>query len=359
MEFGISSFGDLRQSIDGSVSLDPQTRLQNLIEEIELADQVGIDVVGLGEHHRPDFAISAPEAVLAFAAARTRNIRLSSAVTVLSSADPVRVYQNFSTIDLLSNGRAEIWAGRGSFIESFPLFGQDLDNYDALFAEHLELLLNIRENEIVRSEGRLRASIDGRGVYPRSLQDPLPVWIAVGGSPQSAQRAGLLGLPMILAIIGGNWRRFEFFTRLYRESTVAAGHDQASTPLAINALGYIADNSQDAIEAYFPAYLNSMSTIARERGWGRLDRSTYDPTVTFEGAFYVGSPQQITEKILAAHEVFGHDRFVLQIGTATIPHKDVLHAIELFGTEVIPAVNAALKQPEPARLPPPTPISTV
>lgn len=348
MEFGISSFGDLRQSIDGSTSLNPQTRLRNLIEEIELADQVGIDVVGLGEHHRPDFAISAPEAVLAFAAARTKSIRLSSAVTVLSSADPVRVYQNFATLDLLSQGRAEIWAGRGSFTESFPLFGQDLEHYDELYTEHLELLLDIRDNEIVHSQGKHRASIDGRGVYPRAAQDLLPIWIAVGGSPQSAQRAALIGLPMILAIIGGNWRRFEYFTRLYRETANAAGHARSATPLAINSLGYIADTSQQAIEAYYPAYLNSMSTIARERGWGRLDRSTYAPTVTFEGAFYVGNPEQIAEKIIAAHEVFDHDRFVLQIGTATIPHRDVLHAIELFGTRVIPMVNAALKHSDPA-----------
>lgn len=348
MEFGISSFGDLRQSIDGSISLDPKTRLANLIEEIELADQVGIDVVGLGEHHRPDFAISAPETVLAFAAARTSSIRLSSAVTVLSSADPVRVYQNFATLDLLSHGRAEIWAGRGSFTESFPLFGQSLEHYDELYTEHLQLLLNIRDHEIVHSEGRHRASIDGLGVYPRSAQEQLPIWIAVGGSPQSAQRAAMIGLPMILAIIGGDWRRFEYFTRLYRETATAAGHDRATTPLAINSLGFIADTSQAAVDAYFPAYLNSMSTIARERGWSRLDRSTYDPTVTFDGAFYVGSPEQIAEKIIAAHEVFDHDRFVLQLGTATIPHRDVLHAIELFGTKVIPTVNAALRNKAPA-----------
>jgi probable LLM family oxidoreductase len=326
MEFGISSFADLRQSPDGTISLDPKTRLSNLI----------------------DYAISSPETVLAFAAARTKNIRLSSAVTVLSSTDPVRTYQNFATLDLLSNGRAEIWAGRGSFIESFPLFGQDLNAYDEHFAENLDLLLTIREQEIVTWKGKHRPAIDGRGIYPRALQDPLPVWIAVGGTPQSAQRAGLLGLPMVLAIIGGNWRRFEYFTKLYRESANAAGHDPATTPIAINSLGYIAENSQDAIEAYYPAYINGMSAVARERGWGQLNRSTYEPTVTFEGAFYVGSPKQITEKILAAHEVFGHDRFVFQIGTATIPHRDVLRAIELFGTEVVPAVNAALKQGTPA-----------
>lgn len=348
MEFGISSFADLRQSVDGSVAIDPATRLANLIEEIEVADQVGLDVVGLGEHHRADYAISSPETVLAYAAARTKRIRLASAVTVLSSTDPVRTYQNFATLDLLSRGRAEIWAGRGSFIESFPLFGQDLNRYDEHFAENLDLLLTLRDNEIVSWRGQHRPPIDGRGVYPRALQDPLPVWIAVGGTPQSAQRAALLGLPMVLAIIGGQWRRFAYFTNLYRETATAAGHDRAATPLAINSLGFVAETSQDAIEAFYPAYLNAMSGVAKERGWGTLDRSTYDPTVTFEGAFYVGSPAQITEKILAAHEVFGHDRFVFQIGGATIPHKEVLRAIELFGTEVVPAVRSALKETQPA-----------
>jgi probable LLM family oxidoreductase len=342
MEFGIASFGDLRQSADGSVALDPQTRLANLIEEIELADQVGLDVVGLGEHHRDDYAISSPETVLAFAAARTSRIRLSSAATVVSSVDPVRTYQNFATLDLLSGGRAEIWAGRGSFIESFPLFGQDLNRYDEHFAENLELLLTVREQEIVHWRGGHRPAIDGRGVYPRAIQDPLPVWIAVGGSPESVFRAAKLGMPMILAIIGGRWSRFAPFTNLYRETANEAGHDRATTPLAINSLGYIAENSQDAIEQYYPSYINSMSRVAKERGWGTLDRDSYDPLVTSAGAFYVGSPAQITEKILAAHEVFDHDRFVFQIGGATIPHKDNLKAIELFGTRVVPEVNKAL-----------------
>jgi probable LLM family oxidoreductase len=346
MEFGLSSFGDLRLSADGRQMLDPKSRLDNLIEEIELADQVGLHVVGLGERHRDDFAISSPETVMAFAAARTKNIRLSSAVTVLSSADPVRTYQNFATVDLLSGGRAEIWAGRGSFTESFPLFGQDLHDYDELFSEHLALLLTIRENTIVHWEGEHRPAIDGRGVYPRALQQPLPVWIGVGGTPQSAQRAAYLKLPMILAIIGGNWRRFAYFTRLYRQTAEAAGHSPEDTPIAINSLGFVAENSQDAIERYYQSYIVQMSKIAAERGWGQLDRSSYDATARFEGAFYVGSPSQIAEKIIAAHEVFGHNRFVYQIGSAVIPHREMLKAIELFGTKVIPEVNAALRASE-------------
>lgn len=348
MEFGLSSFGDISTDPDTGHLMTPGKRLQHLIEEIELADQVGLDVFGVGEHHRPDYAVPAPEIVLAHAAARTKNIHLSSAVTVLSSADPVRTWESFATIDQLSQGRAEIWAGRGSFTESFPLFGQDLNNYDQLFAEHLDLLLTIRENEIVTWRGELRAPIDGRGVYPRSYQDILPIWLAVGGTPQSAQRAGSLGLPMILAIIGGAWTRFAPFAQLFRESAKAARHTRETTPLAINSLGFIAEDSSKAFEVFYPGHLETMNRIGKERGWGPMTRHNLERMVDLQGALYVGSPAQISEKILASHEVFEHERFVLQINAQGVPHRDVLHAIELFGTVVVPEVRKALAASAPA-----------
>lgn len=297
MEFGLSSFGDLNPLREQDPLIDPAVRIRDLLDEIRVADEVGIDVFGLGEHHRPDYAISAPEIVLAAAASQTSRIRLSSAVTVLGSADPVRVYQDFATVDLLSGGRAEIWAGRGSFIESFPLFGQDLADYDELYAEKLDLLLTILEHEIVTWSGRHRPAIDGRGIYPRAIQQPLPVWLASGGTPASAQRGGVLGLPMILAIIGGHWRRFRSIVEIHRHAAKTHGHEPEATPVAINSLGYIAKDSQTAIDAYYPAYTAAMRRVARERGWGTMTRSAYDAQVTSEGALYVGSPQQIIEKI--------------------------------------------------------------
>lgn len=347
MEFGLASFGDLNPIREDERLIDPADRLRDLLEEIRVADEVGIDVFGLGEHHRPDYAISAPEIVLAAAASRTSRIRLSSAVTVISSADPVRVYQDFATLDLLSGGRAEIWAGRGSFIESFPLFGQDLEDYDDLYAEKLDLLLQIREHEIVTWHGRYRPAIDGRGVYPRAIQQPLPVWLASGGTPASAQRGGSLGLPMILAIIGGHWRRFRSIVEIHRHDAKIHGHAPEATPVAINSLGYIARDSRAALDTYYPAYTAAMRRVARERGWGKMTRDAYDAQVTPEGALYVGSPQQIIEKILHSHEVFRHDRFVLQLGTGTIPHREMLEAIELYGTVVIPGVRSALAGGEP------------
>ena len=349
MEFGLSSFGDLNPTRESDRLIDPASRIRDLLEEIRIADEAGIDVFGLGEHHRPDYAISAPEIVLAAAATRTSRIRLSSAVTVVSSADPVRVYQDFATLDLLSGGRAEIWAGRGSFIESFPLFGQDLDDYDDLYAEKLDLLLNIRDHEIVTWSGRHRPAIDGRGVYPRAIQQPLPVWLASGGTPASAQRGGALGLPMILAIIGGHWRRFRSIVDIHRHAAKTHDHALEATPVAINSLGYIAKDSQTALDAYYPAYTAAMRRVARERGWGEMTRASYDAQVTPEGALYVGSPRQIIEKILHSHEVFGHDRFVLQLGTGTIPHREMLQAIELYGTVVIPPVRSALVTNEPVQ----------
>ncbi|MFP5224706.1 MAG: LLM class flavin-dependent oxidoreductase [Actinomycetota bacterium] len=320
---------------------DPQRdarTMRELLEQIELADQVGLDVFGIGEHHRQDFLASAPAAILAAAAARTERIRLTSAVTVLSSDDPVRVFQQFATLDLISNGRAEIMAGRGSFIESFPLFGYDLDDYDELFAEKLELLLAIRESEIVTWKGKHRPPIDGRGVYPRPLQDPLPVWLAAGGNPGSAVRAGKLGLPMALAIIGGMPERFAGFAQIHRDAAIEAGHGRL--PLSINSHGHIADTSQQALdESYLPT-MQAMNRIGRERGWQPMGRPEFDAAASLRGANFVGSPQQIVEKILFQHQLFGHDRFLLQIALGPMPQQQVLHAIELLGTEVAPKVRA-------------------
>ncbi|MGH2805808.1 MAG: LLM class flavin-dependent oxidoreductase [Actinomycetota bacterium] len=337
MELGIYTFAELQPDpLTGAVLTSAQ-RLRDLIEEMELADQVGLDVFGVGEHHRPDFTVSAPVVVLAAGAARTTNIRLTSAVTVLSSDDPVRVFQDFATLDLLSGGRAEIMAGRGSFIESFPLFGYDLQDYDALFAEKLELLLKLRESERVTWSGRFRAPIDDLGVYPRPLQERIPVWLAVGGNPDSAIRAGTLGLPMALAIIGGYPERFAGFAKLHREAARLAGHP--SPALSINSHGFIADTSQDAIDDSFPAVATMMNKIGRERGWPPMRRGDYIASAELRGSNFVGSPQQVIEKILFQHEIFGHDRFLIQFSVGTLPHDKIMRSIELFGTEVAPVVR--------------------
>ena len=343
MELGLTTFGDLGL---GASDVSPQQRIANLLEEIELADQLGLDVFGVGEHHRPDYAVSSPTTVLAAAAARTKDIRLSSAVTVLSSEDPVRVFQQFATLDLISGGRAEIMAGRGSFIESFPLFGYDLDDYDTLFAEHLDLLLELRRGERVSWDPpgrRHRAAIDDRGVYPRPVQDPLPVWIAVGGTPESVARAGLLGLPLAIAIIGGPWARFEPFVELHRRAIEKGEHE--AQPVAINSIGYVADTTQKAADEFFGPFATVFTRIGRERGWGPTTRPQYEALRRPEGALLVGSPQEVTEKILAQHERFGHQRFLLQMSLGTLPHDKVMRAIELFGTQVAPAVRAAVALP--------------
>jgi probable LLM family oxidoreductase len=335
MELGIYTFGELT-----SDALTPEQRLADLIEEVELADQVGLDVFGVGEHHRPDFTVSAPAVVLGAAAGRTERIRLTSAVSVLSSDDPVRVFQAFSTLDLLSHGRAEIMAGRGSFIESFPLFGYDLDDYDELFSEKLELLLAIREDERVTWSGRHRPALDGLPVLPRSVQDPLPVWIAVGGSPQSAIRAGALGLPLALAIIGGMPERFAPVADLHRRAAEEAGH--ARPPMSINSHGFLAETSQAAAQEAFPAFAAMMDRIGRERGWPPMSRQDFDATRTLRGANFVGSPEEVVEKILFQHEIFGHDRFLMQMSVGTLPHASIMRSIELLGTEVAPVVRREL-----------------
>ena len=338
MELGLYTFADVGPEIG------PAQRLRNLLEEIELAEQVGLDVFGVGEHHRPDYAVSAPAVVLAAAAELTRDIRLTSAVTVLSSDDPVRVFQEFATLDLLSGGRAEIMAGRGSFIESFPLFGYDLGDYDELFAEKLELLLELRESERVTWSGKHRAPLEDAGVYPRPIQNPLPVWIAVGGTPQSVVRAALLGLPLAIAIIGGQPERFVPLARLYREAASRAGYDPARLPISINSHTYVAETSQQAGDEYFPTYAAMMNRIGRERGWSVITREQFEAGRSMRGALLVGSPEEVAEKILFEHELFGHERFMAQISVGAMPHDKVMRAIELFGTEVAPAVRKGLSR---------------
>ena len=344
MEIGIYSFADVTEDLSTGTMITPEERLRNLIEEIELADQVGLDVYGLGEHHRPDYASSAPAVVLAAATTRTRRIRLTSAVSVLSSDDPVRVFQQFSTLDLLSGGRAEIMVGRGSFIESFPLFGYDLNDYNELFSEKLDLLLRIREEEHVVWSGRTREALTGQAVYPRPVQDPLPVWIAVGGTPQSAVRAGTLGLPMAVAIIGGETRKFVPLVNLYREALRRGGHDPETVPVSINSHGYVAESMQQAIDDSFPAHKVMMDRIGRERGWGELSREQFAAGASLGGALVAGSPEDVAAKILYQHRLFNHQRFLLQISVGTMPHDKVLRSIELLGTKVVPLVREGLEQ---------------
>lgn len=342
MELGVYTFGELTRDPSTGHLISPAQRLRDLIEEVELADQVGLDAFGLGEHHRPDYVVSAPAVVLAAAAERTKRIRLTSAVTVLSSDDPVRAFQSFATLDLLSGGRAEIMAGRGSFIESFPLFGYDLDDYDTLFSEKLDLLLRIRDAERVTWAGRHRAPLKDQPVYPRPLQEPLPVWIAVGGTPQSVVRAGTLGLPLALGIIGGQPERFASLVSLYREAGSRAGHDPASLKVGINTHGYIADTSQQAADEFFPAYAQVMTQLGRERGWPPTTRPQFEAMRQPSGALAVGDPQEIIDKILFQHEIFRHDRYLAQFSVGTMPHAQIMRSIELLGTRVAPVVRAEI-----------------
>ena len=342
MELGIYTFAETQRDGTTGAFGGAGRRLRDLIEEIELADQVGLDVFGVGEHHRPDYAVSSPAVVLGAAAARTRRIRLTSAVTVLSSDDPVRVFQDFATLDLLSEGRAEIMAGRGSFIESFPLFGHDLRDYDALFAEKLDLLLRLRESERVTWSGRHRPPLQNLGVYPRPVQDPIPVWIAVGGTPQSVIRAGTLGLPLAVAIIGGAPDRFASLVHLYRESGRQAGHDPATLKVGINSHGFVADSSREAVDTYYPGHAEVMSRIGKERGWPPQTRAQFEAERSPHGALLVGSVQEVAEKILYEYEIFRNDRFLLQLSVGPMPHAKLMRAIELFGTQVAPIVRAGV-----------------
>jgi probable LLM family oxidoreductase len=320
--------------------------MRNLLEEVRLADELGLDVFAIGEHHRPDFVVSSPAVALAAAAAITERIRLSSAVTVLSSDDPVRVFQDFAQIDLISGGRAEIMAGRGSFIESFPLFGHDLDDYDELYAEKLDLLLRLRESTHVTWSGRHRPALEDAGVWPRPVQDPLPVWVAVGGSPQSVVRAGTLGLPLTIAIIGGQPERFAPLVDLYREAVGRAGHAPETAKVAINTHAFVGETSEAADRAFAHSYLTMMNRIGRERGWPPAGRAQYDALRDPRGALAAGSPEQVAEKLLFEHELFGHQRYIAQMSVGAVEHRDVLRSMELFGTEVAPVVRAEVARRE-------------
>jgi probable LLM family oxidoreductase len=333
MELGVATFADLASGVA------PQERMRQLVEEAELADQLGLDVFAVGEHHRPDFLVSAPAVVLGALAVRTERIRLSSAVTVLSSADPVRVFQEFAEVDLLSGGRAEIMAGRGSFIESFPLFGYDLEDYDELFAEKLELLLRIREGARVTWSGKHRPPLDDAVVWPRPVQDPLPVWVAVGGTPASVVRAGTLGLPLTVAIIGGTVDRFVPLVGLYRESARRAGHDADALPVAINTHAFVGQTLPEADAAFAAPYLQMMNRIGRERGWPPSGRREYDGLRSPRGALAVGTPEQVAEKILLEQELFGNTRYIGQMSVGAVAHADVMRSMELFGTKVAPLVR--------------------
>jgi probable LLM family oxidoreductase len=337
-ELGLYTFGDITPELGGSIT--PQQRLLDVIDEARLADEVGLDVFAVGEHHRADFPISVPAVVLAAIAERTERIRLSSSVNVLSSDDPIRVFQQFATLDLLSNGRAEIMAGRGSFTESFPLFGYDLRDYDSLYAEKLGMLLEIRRSERLTWSGRHRPPVEDRGVYPRPVQDPLPVWVAIGGTPQSAIRAGHLGLPLALAIIGGEPARFAPFAELHRRASSEAGHGRL--PFSINAHGFLADDSQQASADAWPASQLLMNRIGKERGFAPVTREAYEAGHQLHGHTFTGSPQQVIDKILYQHEVFEHDRFLLQFIVGSLEHAKVMHAIELYGTQVAPVVRAEI-----------------
>ncbi|MHA6691218.1 LLM class flavin-dependent oxidoreductase [Devosia sp. A449] len=343
MELGLYSFAEnTPDALNGNALQSPAERLKDLLEEIELADQLGLSFFGLGEHHRPDYVASAPVTILAAAAARTKSIRLSTAVTVLSSEDPIRVWQQFATLDLLSNGRAEIMAGRGSFIESFPLFGYDLEDYDTLFEEKLEMLLKIREGGKVAWPGSANTKpIPGIEIYPQPVQHPLPVWIAVGGTPNSVARAAYYGLPLMIAIIGGQPKQFAPLVQFYRDTLEKVGRP-LTTPVGISSHGFIAADSQDARDIAYPAHSAAMDRIGKERGWSPTNRAQFDAGATPQGAYFMGSPQEIIDKILMQHEWFKHDRFGLQLSVGTLPHAKVMQAIELYGTVVKPAVDKAL-----------------
>jgi probable LLM family oxidoreductase len=334
MELGLTSFAETHADPDTGHSISHGERMRNVVDEIVLAEDVGLDVYGLGEHHRVDMAASAVAVTLGAAAARTKRIRLSSAVIILSSADPVRTYQDFATLDLLSNGRAELLVGRGSFIESFPLFGYSLSDYDALFTEKLELLLAIRANERVNWEGKFRPALHDQEVYPRSQQQPLPVWIGVGGTPESVVRAGRLGLPVAVAIIGGDPARFRPLVDLYRRSLAQAGHDPADFPLAVHGLGHIADDTAEAVATIQPGFTAIMNKIGRERGWPPLTPEQFEWMAGPDGSLVVGDPKTVAAKILRWKELLGIERFMLHTSAGNIPHKITMRSIEMLGTEV-------------------------
>ena len=341
MQVGIDSFA--AAYLEESRAENPSDRIRELVEQIEYADQVGVDVFGIGEHHRKDYLDSAPAIILAAAAARTARIRLTSAVTVLSAADPVRVFQEFATLDLLSQGRAEMIVGRGSFVDAFPLFGLRLEDYDSLFAEKLDLLLNVRANEQVHWSGKHRPQLTGQGVYPRPLQNPFPIWLGVGGTPNSFVRAGLLGLPLMVAIIGGQPERFRSLIDLYRAAGQQAGHSPEQLNVGVHALGYVAATSDEAANDFYPGFAKAIDTVAKERGWPPLTRASFDAQRGPEGALLIGTADEVVEKIMRCNDVLGGiSRISFQMNAGSLPHAKLLRAIEAIGTRVAPAVRSQL-----------------
>ena len=353
MQIGLDSFVALSEgAAEESVRRTPTEHLRDLVDEIVLADEAGLDVFGIGEHHRPEYLDSAPAVILAAAAARTRCIRLTSAVTVLSAADPVRVFQEFATLDLLSQGRAEIVVGRGSFVESFPLFGLELEDYDSLFTEKLDLLLKIRANTQVRWAGKHRAALTGQGVYPRPVQDPLPIWLGVGGTPASFVRAGTLGLPLMVAIIGGQPHRFRPLIDLYREAGQRAGHPPDRLKVGLHMLGYVADTDKTAADDFFPGYAASFTKIGRERGWPPVTRAHFDALLEPTGALLVGEAEAVAEKIASVNESLGGiARLTFQMSVAALSHAKLMRAIELIGSRVLPLLRGVSASPSPAAKP--------
>jgi probable LLM family oxidoreductase len=340
MQIGVDSFAAAISDPASGITLKPVELMQQLLEDIELADQVGLDVFGIGEHHRAEFLDSAPAVILAAAAARTKKIRLTSAVTVLSAADPVRVFQEFATLDLISQGRAEIVAGRGSFVESYPLFGLRLEDYDSLFAEKLELLLKIRESTKVHWSGKHRAALTGQAIYPRPLQDELPIWVGVGGTPTSFVRAGILGLPLMVAIIGGEPERFRPLIDVYREAGRRAGHSPERLRVGLHMIGFLGESTKQAADDFFPGYAHTFTEIGKERGWPPATRLQYDALRGPTGALLIGDAKTVSEKILHVNEVLGGiSRLTFQMGVSTLSHSKMLRAIEILGTRVAPFVR--------------------
>jgi probable LLM family oxidoreductase len=337
MQVGIDSFAAWK---DTTLSVCPSERLQGLVEQIEYADQIGLDVFGVGEHHRKEFLDSAPAVILGAAASRTQRIRLTSAVSVISAADPVRLFQEFATLDLLSKGRAEMVVGRGSFVEAFPLFGLHLEDYGSLFAEKLDLLLKIRDNEHVNWSGKYRPSLNGQGIYPRPLQNPLPIWIGVGGTPDSFMRAGLLGLPLMVAIIGGETRSFKPLVDLYREAGRQAGHSVDQLKVGVHSLGYVAESTKEAADDFFPGYARTMTEIGKERGWPKMTRAHFDAQIGTEGALIIGDPDEVTEKIIRHSKALGGiSRITFMMNPALLPHEKLMRGTKLIGTRVTPALR--------------------
>src|SRR5580700_2088039 len=343
MEIGIDSFAASMSDPVTGMTLRPVERMHHLLEEIELADKVGLEVFGIGEHHRVEFLDSAPAVILAAAATRTKNIRLTSAVTVLSAADPVRVFQEFATLDLISHGRVEIVAGRGSLVESFPLFGFELEDYDSLFTDKLDLLLKIRDNTHVHWSGKHREPLTGQAVYPRPLQNPLPIWIGVGGTPASFARAGMLGLPLMVAIIGGEPKRFRPLIDLYREAGRRAGHSAEKLIVGLHSVGFLGDTTQEAADDFYPGYAHTFTEIGKERGWPPTTRAQFDAVRGPTGALLIGDAGTVAEKILYVNEALGGlSRITFQMGVSTLPHQKMLRAIEILGTRVAPVVHREL-----------------